>query len=76
MTGEAISDFIRFFAGFFDDRVSLYDKNLSYKGKIQVVVQLGRGPDGARLEAAVRQGDGFAIIRSAAIFKGQANRFG
>ncbi len=58
MAGEAISDFIGFFAGFFDDRVALYGKDLSDKRKVEVAVQLGRGPDGARLEAAVCQGDG------------------
>jgi len=38
VTGEAISDFTGFFAGFFDDRVTLYGKNLSHKGKVEVII--------------------------------------
>ncbi len=44
-TGEAISHFMGFFAGFFDDCVALYGKDLADKGKVEVAVQLGRCPD-------------------------------
>ena len=45
VAGETISYFIRFFAGFFDDRVALYGINLADKGEGGVRGRLVRCPD-------------------------------
>ncbi len=67
---------MRFLAGFFIDGVTLYGKSLADKRKIEIVIQ-GRGcPDGSGFDATVCRGEWFAIIRDAAIFKEQTNRFG
>jgi len=47
VAGEAINDFMGFVASFFDDRVTLYSKNLADKGEVEVIVELSGGPNGA-----------------------------
>ena len=41
VTGDTINDVIGFFAGFFLDAVAVYDKDLTDKGEVEVVVELG-----------------------------------
>ena len=47
VTGDTINNVIGFFTGFFLDGMAMYDKDLTDKGKVEVVVELGRGPDRA-----------------------------
>ena len=47
VTGDTLNNVIGFFTGFFLDGMAMDDNDLTDKGKVEVVVELGRGPDRA-----------------------------
>ena len=47
MVSQAVNDLGRFLTGLLLDALTLDEEGLSYRGKIQIVVEGGGGPDSA-----------------------------
>ena len=66
VVGDAIDDLGGGLTGLFLDGVPFDGEDRSDVGKVEVVVQRGRGPDGAAFDAAMLQGGGLAEVRRTA----------
>ena len=67
VAGQAVDGFGGDFAGFFVDRLPLDGEGLANGRKIQIAIERGSGPNGARAHPSVREGEGFAEVRWPAV---------
>ncbi len=76
MAGDAVHGFSPGFTGFLVEPMSLDDEGLTDAWKIEVVVETGGRPDGARFDPAMSQGGWRAEAGFAALFEERADRLG
>ena len=62
MAGQAVDGFGGDFAGFLVDSLALDGEGLANGGKFQIAIERGSGPNGARFEPPVHQGDGLTEV--------------
>jgi hypothetical protein len=74
VAGEPEDRFEGGFAGFLVGHAALDGEHLTDAGAVEIVVETGRGPDRAWLDAALGQGGWFAEVSGAAVFKDQPDR--
>ena len=73
MVGQTLDGFGRDLAGLLLDALALDNEGLSDVGEVEIVVEPGGGPDRARFQTPVIEGERLAEVRLAAGLEEQAD---